>query len=206
MNPFSDITSASPDETHNQQARRERRSITPSARINRLRFSMTHPFAPVFDEYSHLLVLGSFPSPRSRENGFYYGHPQNRFWPVLAAVFAEELPRTNEEKRAFVLKHGIALWDVLASCTITGAADSSIREERSNDLTPLIKAGIKHIYTTGKTAHLLYNKHCLSLTGIEAVYLPSTSPANRAHWPLEKLIKAYTVLAESTPPTLASKY
>ena len=164
--------------------------------MNRPQFSMTHPFAPVFDADSRLLVLGSFPSPRSRENGFYYGHPQNRFWPVLAAVFKESIPITNEEKRAFVLKHGIALWDVLASCTITGAADSSIREERANDLTPLIASGIGRIYVTGKTAGLLYNRHCLSLTGIEAVYLPSTSPANRAHWPLEKLIKVYAVLAE----------
>ncbi|WP_428770104.1 DNA-deoxyinosine glycosylase [Treponema sp. HNW] len=155
---------------------------------------MKHPFAPVFDKHSRLLVLGSFPSPRSRENGFYYGHPQNRFWPVLAAVFGERLPATNEEKRSFVLKHGIALWDVLESCLITGAADSSIREERANDFTPLIEAGIRRIYVTGKAAHLLYNKHCLALTGIEALYLPSTSSANRAHWPLEKLIEAYSVL------------
>lgn len=157
---------------------------------------ITHPFEPVFNKNSRLLVLGSFPSPRSRTNGFYYGHPQNRFWPVLAAVFKEALPATNEEKRALVLKHGIALWDVLASCSISGAADSSIREEKANDLTPLIKAGIGRIYVTGKAAHLLYTKHCLALTGIEAIYLPSTSPANRAYWPLEKLIKAYAVLAE----------
>lgn len=163
--------------------------------MNRMQ-SAIHPFAPVFDENSRLLVLGSFPSPRSRINGFYYGHPQNRFWPVLAAVFGEKQPLGNEEKRALVLKHGIALWDVLASCSITGAADSSICEEKANDLMPLIKAGIKRIYTTGKTAYKLYTIHVFPLTGIEALYLPSTSPANRAHWPFEKLITAYSVLAE----------
>lgn len=169
--------------------------ISPQSRItNPLRPHMTHPFTPVFDEYSRLLVLGSFPSPRSRENGFYYGHPQNRFWPVLAAVFDEQLPRTNEAKRSFVLRHGIALWDVLKSCSITGAADSSIREQKVNDFTPLIEAGIRRIYTTGKAAYKLYMLYAFPHTGIEALYLPSTSPANRAHWPLEKLIEAYSVL------------
>ncbi len=159
--------------------------------------TIVHPFSPVFDANSHTLILGSMPSPRSRENGFYYGHPQNRFWPVLAAVFKVPCPQTNEEKRTFVLSRGIALWDVLQSCSITGASDASIREPQVNDISMLIKAGVKRVYTTGKAAHRLYTAYCAPLTGIEAAYLPSTSAANRARWPLEKLIEVYRILGES---------
>ncbi|MGI5173175.1 DNA-deoxyinosine glycosylase [Treponema sp. OMZ 840] len=158
--------------------------------------TVIHPFEPVFDDNSRILILGSMPSPRSRENGFYYGHPQNRFWNVLAAVFEKQCPRTNEAKRTFVLHEGIALWDVLHSCSIAGADDASIREPRVNDLSALIKAGVKRIYTTGKMAHRLYTAYCAPQTGIKAVYLPSTSAANRGRWPLEKLIEAYRILAE----------
>lgn len=158
--------------------------------------NIVHPFPPVFDNNSRLLVLGSFPSPDSRKNGFYYGHKQNRFWTVLSAVFSESAGENAEEKRTFLLKHGVALWDVLASCTIKGAEDSSICNVCVNDLTPLLKTGIKRIYTSGRKAEELYMLYQFRTTGIKALYLPSTSPANRGKWPDEKLINAYKVLAE----------
>ena len=155
---------------------------------------IVHPFAPVYDGKSRILILGTMPSPVSRENGFYYGHGQNRFWPVLAAVFSEPVPETVEQKRALVLRHGIALWDVLHSCRISGANDASIKEPEANDLR--IFPHIRRIYTTGKTAWKLYKTLCFPLTNIPAVYRPSTSAANRGLWPLEKLIEAYKVIAE----------
>ena len=155
---------------------------------------IVHPFAPVYDGNSRILILGTMPSPVSRENGFYYGHGQNRFWPVLAAVFSEPVPETVKQKRALVLRHGIALWDVLRSCRISGANDASIKEPVANDLR--IFPHIRRIYTTGKTAWKLYNDLCFPLTNIPAVCLPSTSAANRGRWPLEKLIEAYKVIAK----------
>ena len=155
---------------------------------------IVHPFAPVCDGNSRILILGTMPSPASRKNGFYYGHGQNRFWPVLAAVFSEPIPETVEEKRALALRHGIALWDVLRSCRISGANDTSIKEPAANDLR--IFPNIERIYTTGKTAWKLYNALCFPLTHIPAVCLPSTSAANRGRWPLEKLIEAYKIIAE----------
>lgn len=157
---------------------------------------LVHPFAPVYNSNSRLLILGSFPSPMSRKNGFYYGNKQNRFWLVLSQVFSEPLPLTINEKCSLILKHGIALWDVLSCCEISGADDCSIRNVQVNDLSPIIKLGIKRIYTTGKKAEVLYKRHILKNTGIKASYLPSTSPANRGRWPLEKLIEAYSILAK----------
>ena len=157
---------------------------------------IVHPSAPVFNENSRVLVLGSFPSVKSREEMFFYGHPQNRFWRVLAAVFGAETPKTVAEKRALLLSHGVALWDVLASCDIEGSADSTIKNAVPNDLLPLLSAAkIEKIFVNGKTAEKYYNKYMRKALGREAVCLPSTSPANAA-WSIERLTEAWRVLAE----------
>ena len=157
---------------------------------------IVHPIEPVYDESSRILILGTMPSPKSREAGFYYSHPRNRFWPVLAALFEEPLPQSNEEKRALLLRHHVAVWDVIASCEIAGASDISIRNAVPNPIEELIaKTKIGAVYTTGQKAYQLYQKHCYPQTGIEAVPLPSTSPANAA-MSLEKLIAAYRVILE----------
>ena len=157
---------------------------------------IVHPIAPVFNENSRVLVLGSFPSVKSREEMFFYGHPQNRFWRVLAAVFGAETPKTVAEKRALLLSHGVALWDVLASCDIEGSADSTIKNAVPNDLLPLLSAAkIEKIFVNGKTAEKYYNKYMRKALGREAVCLPSTSPANAA-WSIERLTEAWRVLAE----------
>lgn len=159
------------------------------------RQTVFHTLEPVFDEHSRVLILGTMPSPRSRETGFYYNHPQNRFWRVMAAVLGEELPASNAEKKALVLRHGIALWDVLASCEIKGAGDASIRAPIPNDLDRILGAAdIQTIFTTGQKAAELYRRWLLPRTGREAVALPSTSPAN-ARMRLEELIEAYRPIA-----------
>ena len=154
-----------------------------------------HPIPPVFDARSRVLILGSFPSVKSREAGFFYGHPQNRFWPLIAALTGEEVPRTVEKKRALLLSHGIALWDVLAACDITGSADSTIRNAVPNDLTPILTATpTELVITNGRTAHAYYKRYTYPLTRREDVCLPSTSPANAA-CSLSSLIDAWgTVL------------
>ena len=153
-----------------------------------------HPIAPVYDEHSRVLILGSFPSVKSREAEFFYGHPQNRFWKVLAAVFHREIPRTVEEKRALLLEEGVALWDVIASCEITGSSDSSIRNVVPNDLTPILETvRIEIIYVNGKTAEKYYKKYLFPITHRETICLPSTSPANAA-WNLERLVDAWQIL------------
>ena len=150
-----------------------------------------HPFPPLYDENSRVLILGSFPSVKSREQKFFYGHPQNRFWRVLAADFDCMPPQTIDEKRAFLLSHGIALWDVIASCEITGSADSSIKNAVANDLLPILAAAdIRQIFVNGKTAEKYYRKYTEAATGRAAVCLPSTSPANAA-WSMERLIAAW---------------
>lgn len=150
-----------------------------------------HPIKPLYCENSKVLILGSFPSQKSREQMFFYGHPQNRFWKVLAAVFGCDVPQTVEEKREFILSHNIALWDVIASCEIEGSADSSIKNVVPNDLTEILKAAdIKQIFVNGKTAEKYYNKYIKSTLGREAVCLPSTSPANAA-WSLPKLVEVW---------------
>ena len=151
---------------------------------------VSHPFEPVYNRYSHILILGSFPSVKSREQGFFYGHPQNRFWKVVAAVFECPVPQTTEEKRVFLLENGIALWDVIASCEIRNSADSSIRSASANPLDVIFsKADIHAVFTNGKTADKLYRKYI----GQNAVCLPSTSPANAA-WTLERLTEAWRVI------------
>ncbi len=156
-----------------------------------------HSLEPVFDGDSTILILGTMPSVASRENGFYYSHPQNRFWQVLSAVFDEPLPYTGEQKKKLVLAHGIALWDVLASCEIDGSEDSSIKKPVANDFTALLAAApIRKVYTTGEKAATLYRKLCRASTGLDAVPLPSTSPANRGRYPLNTLIEIYSVLRQ----------
>lgn len=155
-----------------------------------------HPIAPVYDENSRILILGSFPSVKSREAAFFYGHRQNRFWKVTAAVFHAAVPETTEEKRAFLLAHHVALWDVIASCEIVGSSDSSIRSVVPNDLSVILQAApIGRIFTNGVTAGRLYAKYLQPATGMAATVLPSTSPANAA-WQEERLIAAWRVLLE----------
>ena len=156
--------------------------------------SVQHPFPPLYDSRSEILILGSFPSVKSREQRFFYGHPQNRFWRVTAAVFGCEVPQTIEEKRAFLLSHHVALWDVIASCEITGSSDSSIRNVQPNDLMPILAAAnIRQIYVNGGTAEKYYDKYQKPVLLREAVRLPSTSPANAA-WSLDRLIAAWQVI------------
>lgn len=155
-----------------------------------------HPFEPVFDKNSKLLILGSFPSVRSMEEGFYYGHVRNRFWPVMAAVLGSPIPQTVQDKKDMLLRHGIALWDSAAQCVIKGSADASMREIVPNDVGRLIsQSGIRHIFANGKTAGDIYNKYILPKTGIPAVVLPSTSPANAA-FTAERLIEHWRVVGE----------
>ena len=155
---------------------------------------IVHPLEPLYTERSRVLVLGTMPSPKSREVGFYYGHPQNRFWKVLGALFGELEPLGIEGRTAFLHAHGIALWDVLQSCGITGASDASIKDPKPNDLSPILRAGdICAIFTTGKKAFDLYEKYIKSATGIPAAALPSTSPANCA-CSFDRLCEAYRVI------------
>ena len=153
--------------------------------------TVTHEIQPVFDSHSRVLLLGTMPSPASREQGFYYGHPQNRFWRVLAAIFDEPAPRTIEEKRDMLLRHHIALWDVLASCEIEGASDASIRDAQPNDLARIFDAAdIRAVFATGTKAGELYRKLIEPTLDAPCTTLPSTSPAN-AKMKLADLVDAY---------------
>ena len=155
-----------------------------------------HPFGPLYGPDSRILILGSFPSIKSREQNFFYGHPQNRFWKVISALFAQDLPRTIPEKKELILSHGLALWDSIASCVITGSSDASIREVRANDLRIILdNAPIERICCNGRKSHEMYCKYILPQLGREAICLPSTSPAN-AQWSLEKLVDAWSVIKE----------
>lgn len=167
---------------------------------------VTHQIPAVFDERSQVLMLGTIPSPASREAGFFYGHPRNRFWPVMGALFDEPVPETNADRADLLLRRHIALWDVLAACDIDGASDASIAGEQPNDLAPLLAcAPIGHIFCTGATAARLFAKHDEPVLGRPAVRLPSTSPANAA-FTLERLAADYAVIRESVtdwePPAL----
>ncbi len=154
-----------------------------------------HPIPPVFDSDSKILILGSFPSVKSREAGFFYGHPQNRFWKVNAAIFHEEVPKAIEEKKAFLLRNHIAVWDVIKSCDIEGSSDSSIRNVSVNDLNIILSAAdIRAIYVNGKTAYKYYLQYTEPLIQRPAVCLPSTSPANAA-WNVERLVDAWKQIA-----------
>lgn len=147
-----------------------------------------HPIRPVYDKNSRVLILGSFPSVKSREANFFYGHPQNRFWKVLAAIFETEVPVSVNEKREFLLAHGVAVWDVIKSCDIVGSSDSSIKNVVPNDLREILNnADIRQIFVNGKTAEQYYKKYIEKEIGRKATCLPSTSPANAA-WNVEKLV------------------
>ena len=155
-----------------------------------------HILKPVYNRESKVLILGTMPSPKSRELGFYYGHPQNKFWKVLSDVLEENLPISNEEKKDLILKHKIALWDVLETCEIDGASDSSIKNPKPNDINQIIKESeVTQIFVTGKKAESLYNKLCLESTKIPCICLPSTSPAN-CTISYEKLKEAYEIILQ----------
>ena len=155
---------------------------------------VTHTFEPVYNGESRVLVLGTFPSVKSRESAFYYGHPQNRFWKVTAAIVKEKVPVSIEEKKSMLLKHGIAIWDVISSCDIKGSSDSSIKSVVPNDVGGLLgKSKIIKIYGNGAKACRLYDKFCKEKTGVEIIKLPSTSPANAA-FSLERLIQCWEIL------------
>lgn len=151
----------------------------------------THPFPPVYDSQSKILILGSFPSVKSRETNFFYGHPRNRFWKVIARIVGEEVPTTIEEKKAMLLRNHIAVWDVIASCEITGSSDASIKNVIPNDLSKILEeAEIVKIFGNGATACKFYKKYTYEKTRIEIIQLPSTSPANAA-WSEERLYEEW---------------
>ena len=158
--------------------------------------NIRHEFAPVFDGNSRILILGTFPSVKSREQQFYYGHPQNRFWKVLAALTGETQPETIEEKKAFLLRNRIAVWDVIASCDIIGSSDSSIKNVVPADLEQVLAhSSIRQIFANGGTAKKLYEKYQKPVTGREILGLPSTSPAN-ASFGLERLLGEWKVIMD----------
>lgn len=155
-----------------------------------------HKFEPVFDRHSKVLILGTMPSPKSRENNFYYGHPQNRFWSVISEVLEERPPQSTDDKITLLNRNHIALWDTIYECDILGASDSSIKNVMPTDLSKICNiADIKMIFTNGSTAYKYYCKYHRSKTGIEAVCLPSTSPAN-ARWKKEMLVKEYMLIKQ----------
>ena len=152
---------------------------------------IVHSFEPVYDKASEILILGTLPSVKSRENNFYYGHKQNRFWKVLATLLKEPVPDTIEEKKAMLLAHRIALWDVIQSCDIKGSSDSSIKNVQPTDIGMILeKTNITRIYANGNKAGQLYKRYQFPVTGIEAMVLPSTSPANAA-WSEDRLTAAW---------------
>ena len=152
---------------------------------------VSHDFEPVFDENSKVLILGTFPSVKSRENQFYYGHPQNRFWKVIAGLTESEVPQTIEEKKKLLLEHGIAIWDVIESCDIIGSSDSSIKNVVPADIERVVaNSKIQNIYANGGTAKKLYEKYSQKKTGREIIGLPSTSPANAAY-SMERLLECW---------------
>ena len=155
---------------------------------------IVHPIPPLFDKDSETLILGSFPSVKSREAAFFYGHPQNRFWAVVAEVFSKEKPLTVEAKKELILSNKLALWDVIAQCEIKGSADSTITDVTANDLSIILEnSRVRRIFVNGKTAEKYYNKYTYPETGIKAVCLPSTSPANAA-WSIARLVDAWKVI------------
>ena len=150
-----------------------------------------HPFGPLYNENSRVLILGSFPSVKSREQNFFYGHPQNRFWKVIAALYDQPVPHTIAEKKALILDNGLALWDSIASCEITGSSDASIKNAEPNDIKVILdNCNIVQIFCNGRKSHELYRKYIEPLTGRDAVCLPSTSPAN-AQWSLDRITEAW---------------
>ena len=155
-----------------------------------------HPIPPVYDKNSEILILGSFPSVKSREGCFFYHHPQNRFWKILALVMEQPVPETIDEKKRFLIKNHIAVWDVIASCTIEGSSDSSIKNVVPNDLSEILSAApVRQIFCNGGTSHQYYKKYQEKTTGRTAIRLPSTSPANAA-WNLERLKSEWNAIRD----------
>lgn len=157
---------------------------------------LEHEFAPEYHEDSKILILGSFPSVKSRELSFYYGHPQNRFWKVIATVVQEAIPQTLDDKKSLLQNHHIALWDVIQSCDIIGSSDSSIKNVEVTNLSLILNScNIKQIYVNGKTAEKLYHRYSEKITKRKAIPLPSTSPAN-ATFSLQRLVKEWEIIRE----------
>lgn len=156
--------------------------------------NIIHPIPPLYNPDSRILILGSFPSVKSREAMFFYGHPQNRFWPLMARLFDEPVPLSVEQKRTLALTHGVALWDSIHSCTIVGSSDSSVRDVVPNDLTPILTGSrVERIFCNGALSYSMYKKYIYPSTGIEAIKLPSTSPANAA-FSLDRLAEQWKVI------------
>lgn len=153
-----------------------------------------HMIDPVYDKNSKILILGSFPSVKSRQQVFFYGHPQNRFWKVIAGVMRCSVPESIDEKKEMLLSHYVAVWDVIESCDIIGSSDSSIKDVKVNDFNRILdSADISKIYANGGKAYELYMKYAIEKTGRDIIKLPSTSPANAA-WNLERLIDAWSII------------
>lgn len=168
---------------------------------------LTHPVEPIFNEKSEMLILGTFPSVKSREMCFFYSHTQNRFWRVMASICNCDIPETVEDKKQMILSNNFALWDVIHSCDIEGSSDSSIRNVVPNDINIILKhSQVSRIFVNGKKAESLYKKHIEKSVGIKAIYLPSTSPANASwneaqlteYWRNQILIKKYPPFCEHT--------
>lgn len=158
---------------------------------------VNHTLMPIYNSQSKIIILGTMPSPMSRQLNMYYAHPQNRFWKVLCHLFSEDIPDTNNKKIDFLLKHHIALWDVLATCNIKGASDQSIKDAIPNDLNIILKkANIKAIFTTGSKASQLYKKYFSTTIDILHIELPSTSPANCRYYDFEKLVENYKIILD----------
>lgn len=158
--------------------------------------TLVHPFPPLFDENSQTLILGSFPSVKSREAMFFYGHPQNRFWRLIARLTGQETPQSIAEKKKLILDNHLALWDTIRSCTVTGSSDSSIRDAEPNDLSLILNnSRVSRIFCNGAASFKLYQKYIFPQNGIPAQKLPSTSPANAA-WSMERLEEAWRVVLD----------
>lgn len=158
---------------------------------------LVHTFKPIYNQDSKILILGSFPSVKSRENNFYYGHPQNRYWKVLANVLDVEVPQTVEEKKNMLLENHIAIWDVIHSCSIIGSSDNSIKDVVVNDFSEILQnSKVETIYVNGGKAYELYHKYAEKNTGIKAIKLPSTSPANAA-WKLDRLCDTWRQIRQA---------
>lgn len=158
---------------------------------------LIHPWGALYDKDSELLILGSFPSPKSREDNFFYGHKQNRFWRLIAQLFGEPAPQSIDEKKALVKRHHIALWDVIYECDITGASDASVKNARPTEIGELLKSSkIRAVFCNGAKAYELYLRYQFKATGMQAQKLPSTSPANAA-CSFEELLRVWSVIKEA---------
>lgn len=152
---------------------------------------IVHPWGPIVSPGSRILILGSFPSVKSREVSFFYGHPQNRFWPMLARIFDESIPTSREEKTSLILRHSLALWDAIAACDIEGSSDASVRNAQPVDIRCVLDvAPIERVLCNGTLSAKLYERHLRSIVGIDAQIMPSTSPANAA-WQMDRLVMCW---------------